>query len=105
MLGKSTGITITIGRNVLGSPIGSPEFIVHFVRDRIEVLVSQISNVSDIAASHTQSAFFPFSNKWTYLSRTCLGINHLFQPLKDAIRLKLIPAITGLDFQEIPLFF
>ena len=38
--------------------------------------------------------------KWTYLSRTCCGMNHLFQPFEDAIRLKFIPAITGKDHPD-----
>ena len=62
VLNKSTGITITIGRSVLGSPIGSPEFINHFVHKKFEVWVSQISMLSDIVSSHLQSAFFTLAD-------------------------------------------
>ena len=56
---------------------------------------------SDIALPHPQSAFASFihgmSSKWTYLSRTCPNIGHLFQPLEDAIREKFILALTERD--------
>ena len=61
--------------------------------------VSNMHTLSDIALLHPQSAFVAFihsiSSKWTYLSRTCPDIDHLFQPLEDAIRVKFIPALTG----------
>ena len=88
VLGKSTGITIIIGRSILGSPV-YPEFNDHFVHDKIKVWVSEISMLLDIASSHPQSEFFSFvngfSNRWTCLSRTCPGIDHPFQPIKDVI--------------------
>ena len=33
--------------------------------------------------------------RWCFIQRTISGISHLFQPLEDAIRDKLIPSIVG----------
>ena len=97
-----TGVSIELnGRKVLGSPIGSPEFIHEFVLNNISEWVAQLELLADIAVPHPQAAFSAFvhgfSSKWTYLSRTCPGIDGLFQPLENTIRIKFIPALTGRD--------
>ena len=82
-------------------PIGSPEFIQKFVSSSISEWVAQLEILADIAVPHPQAAFSAFvhgfSSKWTYLSHTCPGIEDLFQPLENAIRMKFIPALTGRD--------
>ena len=103
---SNTGISIDLnGRRVLGSPIGSPEFIHNFVTNSISDWVAQLETLAVIAIPHPQAAFSAFvhgfSSKWTFLSRTCPGIDDLFQPLEDAIRTKFIPALTGRDPQTI----
>ena len=35
------------------------------------------------------------SHRWSYVQRTIPGIRHLFIPLEEAIKEKLIPAIIG----------
>ena len=100
---SNTGISIDLnGRRVLlGSLIGSPEFIHNFVTNSISDWVAQLETLAVIAIPHPQAAFSAFvhgfSSKWTHLSRTCPGIDDLFQPLEDAIRTKFIPALTGRD--------
>ena len=98
----NAGISVTSsGRSVLGSPFGSLEFVHHFVFEKVKEWVSQVHVLSVIALPHPQSAFSAFihgaSNKWTYLSLTSSDIDHLFQPLEDAIRVKFLPALTGRD--------
>lgn len=39
--------------------------------------------------------------RWTYVQRTISGISLLFQPLEDAIRDKLLPAIIGRDISDL----
>ena len=38
--------------------------------------------------------------RWTYVQRTVSGVSQLFQPLEDAIRDTLIPAIVGREISE-----
>ena len=99
---NSTGVSVTSrGRPVLGSPIGSPEYVHQFVSERVKEWVHQVEVLSSVAVPHPQSAFAAYThglcNKWTYLCRTCPDISHLFQPLEDTIRLQFIPALTGRD--------
>ena len=39
--------------------------------------------------------YISISSRWTYLMRVVPGISDMLQPLEDAIRLHLLPAITG----------
>ena len=95
----NTGISMTSnGRSILGLPFSSLEFVHHFVSGKVKEWVSQVHVLSVIALPYPQSAYSAFihcfSNKWTYLSCTCLDKDHLFQPLEDAIRMKFLPVLT-----------
>ena len=61
--------------------------------------MKDIENLSEIAQEEPQIAFSAFtkglSHRWSYVQRTIGGISKLFQPLEDAIRGQLIPAILG----------
>ena len=101
----NSGITITSERwNVLGSPIGSPEFVHQFVSERVMDWVARVNKLSAIAIPYPQPAFAALVNglcgKWTYmcLSCTCPGIEKVFQPLEDAIHFKFISSLTGKMF-------
>ena len=52
-----------------------------------------------IAKSHPHAAYCGFvhglSNQWSFTMRTIPGIEDLFEPLEEAIRHSLIPALTG----------
>ena len=96
------GISITSSRrSVLGLPIGSLEFVLHFVSEKVKEYVSPVHILSVIALPHTQLAFSAFihdsSNKWTYSSPTCPDIDHQFQPLEDTLEMKFLPVLTGRD--------
>ena len=60
---------------------------------------AEVSTLADIAANRPHAAYCAFTHgmigRWTYLMRTIPNVSHLFQPLEDAIRLKLIPSLTG----------
>ena len=52
-----------------------------------------------MARTHPQVAYATFTHgmasKWTYLIRTVEATQQFLQPLEDAIRQLLLPAITG----------
>ena len=56
-------------------------------------------DLSRIATYQPHAAYSAFthgvSQKWTYLSRVIPGINDQLQPVEDAIRQHLLPALTG----------
>ena len=56
-------------------------------------------HLSDIATTQPQAVYTAFThgmkNKWIYLARTTPNIEHLLAPLKEIVRGKFLPAITG----------
>ena len=64
-----------------------------------------IKKLAIIAEEETQSAFSAFNTAilhgWTFLQRTVEGISAYFQPLEDAIREKLIPALIGKHVSDV----
>ena len=66
--------------------------------------MKDVENLSEIAQEEPQIAFSAFtkglSHRWSYVQRTIRGISKLFQPLEDAIRGQLIPAILGRQIND-----
>ena len=87
------------GARVLGSPVGSLDFIEQWVTERVKTWVDEIHLLATISLSQPQSVFSALThglmNRWTYLSRTCPNITTFLLPLEEAIRTVLLPSITG----------
>ena len=97
---RGTGVQITSeGRRHLGAVIGCKSFAVEYMEEKVSQWVNEVNHLSTIAVTHPQAAYAAFThgfiNKWSYFMRTIPNIANVFQPLEDAIRLRLIPAITG----------
>ncbi len=58
---------------------------------KVRLWSSSINTLSNIAKSQPHGVL----SKWTYLSRVVPNTSHLLVPLDDALRINLIPAITG----------
>ena len=84
---------------MLGSAIGSRDFVKTFPAEKIDVFVNEIEDLAKIAEHYPQSAYAAFSHcimgKWRYLMRTVEDIDSLFEPLEDSINQVFIPALTG----------
>ena len=89
------------GRRHLGATLGTKYFADAFVSKKVQDLVQEIDTLSSIALSQPHASFAALTHglisEWNYLQRTMPDIGELFQPLKDAIRLNLLPALTGND--------
>ena len=87
------------GAHVLGSPVGTREFINKWVTDKVQSWVDEIHCLANISLSQPQSGFSALThgvmNRWTYVFRTCPNTEALLLPLEEAIRTVLIPSITG----------
>ena len=97
---QDTQISITTdGRPVLGSPIGSREYVKKYVTDKVSEWEIELRTLLEIAKSSPHSSYaaftHDFSSKWTFLCRTCPNIDHLLQPLEKAIQSLFIPSLTG----------
>ena len=96
---SGTGVQITReGKRLLGAAIGNNDFKEKFTI--ISPLVQQVSRLAEVAQSQPQAAHAAFTHgligKQTFLTRTSSSniAKHL-QTLEDAIRLRLIPNLTG----------
>ena len=87
------------GRPYLGAAIGTNQFITQFVMEKVEGWSADVTRLAKIAQSQPHAVYSAFtkglSSRWIYVSRTIPDIAKLLQPLEDAIRLVLIPALTG----------
>ena len=95
----NTGVQVTSeGRPYLGAAIGTQEFVISHVQDRVTKWTKELDNLATIAVTQPHAAHAAFthglSSKWSYLSRTIEGISTLLQPLESVIRSKLVPTLT-----------
>jgi hypothetical protein len=94
-----SGVNITAaGKKHLGAAIGSTEYKTEFVTTLVAEWIKQIAALSLIAESEPHAAYAAFTksmrHKYTYFMRTIPDIGPLMLPLEEAIRSKLIPALT-----------
>ena len=95
---QDTGVKISYdGKSHLGSAIGSRPFVESFVEEKVSKWKKELEHLSDIATTQPQAAYTAFTHgiksKWIYLARTTPNIE--LAPLKEVIRCKFLPAITG----------
>ena len=99
------GVKITVeGKRQIGAVIGTEEFKLKFVSEKIEKWVQDVNQLSEIAQEQPQAALSAFnvglSQRWKFIQRTVGGIGHLFQPIEDAIRNRLLPALCGRELSD-----
>ena len=89
----------TKGRPYLGGAIGSRDFVSQFVKQKVEGWVDEIRCLTRISSTQPHAAFTAFTHgvsaKWIYMSRVVPNIGELLQPVEDAVRHHLLPALTG----------
>ena len=88
---QGTYVSITTeGRSVLGSPIGTFEFVKNFVSTQVTEWTLELNLLADFAKPHPHAAYAAythgFANKWTYLSRTCLDIGPLLNSIENTLQ-------------------
>ena len=86
------------GQCHLGVTLGSRGFAEEFVSKKVTVWFSEVLALAEVATNHPHVALCAFTNgmigQWVYIMRTIPNVGPVFQPLEDAICLKLIPALT-----------
>ena len=95
-----SGINITTeAKRHLGAALGGKSFVDSYVEEKVAMRVKEVEDLAIIAKSHPQAAYAAFTHgltsKWTYLMRTVSVAQQCLQPLEDAIRQQLLPALTG----------
>ena len=95
-----TGVRITCeGKRHLGAALGTRDFVVEYVREKVANWKAEIGRLSSFAKSEPHAAYAALTHglmsHWMFFLRCIEGIAHLMQPVEDAIRLQLLPAITS----------
>ena len=98
----NTHVNITTkGRPVLGSPVGTADYISSYVCQKAQDWVKEVGTLADIAESQPHAAYSALTHgltsKWNHLSRTTPGIESVLQPVEDAIKTTLFPKLFGRD--------
>ena len=101
-----TNISIVLeGERHLGAVIGNADFKEMYVNNKIVNWIKDTEQLADIAKDEPQLALSAFTKalcmRWCFVQRTISSIGHLFQPLEDCIREKLIPGIVGRRVSDI----
>ena len=96
---KDTSVNITKrGKKHLGAAIGQMDFRKEFMDGLVKDWVAEIEALASVASFEPQATYSAFAtcirHRYTYLMRTIPCIDDFLQPLGDAIRHKLIPALT-----------
>ena len=97
---ENTEITISsTGERHMGAWVGSQAHKEKYVSDKVEKWVEDVEELSRIAKNEPQAAYTCYtkaiSHRWSYVQRTIPDISHLFIPLEESIKEKLIPALLG----------
>ena len=92
-LGDTNVNTTSHGLSVLGSPIGTLEYISSIVNGIVHEKVAELYTLSQFADDQPHTVYsaltHSFYSKWNYLVRTVPDINDLLSPLEDALRVKI----------------
>ena len=98
LFGPHVKIT-TNGKRHIGAALGTEEFKHDFIRNKVNNWLKDIEELAQIAIEEPQAALSAYntalSQRWTFVQRTMRGIGVLFEPIEQAIRNTLIPAICG----------
>ena len=96
----NTKINITAeDKRHLGAAIGSSEFRVKYVTEKVEEWIDELRTLSTYAKSQLQAAYSAFcfgeQNKYSYFLRTVPGMNELMKRFEESIKNELLPSIIG----------
>ena len=94
------GIQLTTqGRQYLGAPIGSMEFVDLSVKKKVDAWVAEVEKLASIAKTHPHAAYAAYCHglchRWKFIYRTTPIDEALFTPLETAICNHLLPSISG----------
>ena len=100
-----TEITITTaGERHMGAVIGSQEYKLEYVKNKVSKWVQDVEVLSEIAKDEPQAVYSCYtkavSHRWTYVQRTIPDTALLFEPLERSIREKLLPALVGRSLSD-----
>ena len=97
---RKTDVEITCtGRRYLGGALGSREFELNMMNEKVIQWVLEIEQLAKIGQTQPHAAFAAFTHgllgRWSYAMRVAaVSADEVLQPLEEAISQVLIPALT-----------
>jgi hypothetical protein len=89
------------GERYLGGFVGSGPKKEEWINEKVAKWVTDVKIMAQVAVNHPQAAYIGFVKckqaEWQYLQRVVADIAHLFEPLEEAIRTYLLPALLGMQ--------
>ena len=97
---EGLGIQLTTqGRQYLGAPIGSKEFVELSVKKKVDAWAANVEKLASITKTHPHAAYAAYCHglchRWKFIMRTTPIDGVTFTPLETAIRNHLLPSISG----------
>jgi len=84
--------------------IGTESFSEQYIKNKVEGWVKDLQSLSKYAQDDPQTAYSAFtkglSSRWAHFQRTMPDASELFEPLENAIREQLIPALVGREVSD-----
>ncbi|KAG0712434.1 hypothetical protein GWK47_018463 [Chionoecetes opilio] len=95
---NGSGVIVTKdGQRHLGEVIGTEEFKVKYVGEKVSEWVKEVYVLSDMAKTEPHAAYSAFTHslqhRWSFVKRTIPGISLLLRPLENSIRNTFLPAL------------
>ena len=88
----------------LGAAIGSNEFRIRYVNEKVNDWCEELKTLPNFAKSQPQAAYAAFcfaeQNKYSYFLRTIPSISELMKPVDEIIQNDLLPLIIGGSITE-----
>ena len=89
----------TTGERHMGACVGSQSHKQTYVSDKVNKWIEDVEELARLAEDEPQAVYSCYtkaiSHRWSYIQRTIPNISQLFEPLENAIKDKLIPALVG----------
>ena len=93
------------GQRHLGAAVGSAEYVATYLDQKVASWSEQVTQLADVAGTQPHAAYAAFAfglrHRWTFIQRTMPTTGDHMQPLKDAIRNKLIPKLTKHEMNDL----
>ena len=93
------------GQRQLGAAIGTKAFIEQYIRKKVNKWTTNIETLAHVALTQPHAAYAAYVNgerhRPTFLQRAMPDIGKFFEPLGDAVRITLAPALLGCQLSDL----
>ena len=93
------------GQRHLGAAVGSTEYVASYLEEKVACWSKQVNQLTDVASTEPHAAYaafvFGLRHRWTFVQRTMPTADEHMDPLKNAIRSRLVPTLTKHELNDL----